>query len=197
MTASRTLRARVVVVTGAPGSGKSTLAAELARVLRLPFLGRDEVRRGLFFTTGAWSARPGRVPTSDESVETFLRMVETTASLGVSCIVEYVARRHRPADVERLRAAADCIVVITECRDHLERFAGRHRADPLLNRQPVLDALGYATVDDHTSAAVERMRSVAGAMRVDFGVPTLRVRTDDGYDPGLDAIVDFVITRPR
>jgi hypothetical protein len=124
-------------------------------------------------------------------------MVETTAALGVSCIVEYVARQHRPADVERLLSAADCVVVITECRDPLERFARRHRADPLLNRQPVLDALGHATIDEHTSAAVERMRSVAGAMRVDFGVPTLRVRTDDGYEPGLDAIVDFAITRPR
>jgi predicted kinase len=183
----------VVVLTGAPGSGKTTLGAELARALRLPFLVRDDVRRGLFFTAGAWSTRPGRVPTSDESVETFLRIVETTASLGVSCIVEHVVRQHRPAAVERLLSAADCLVVITECRDPLERFARRHRGDPLLNRQPVLDALGYANIDDHTSAAVERMRSIAAAMRVDFGVPTLRVRTDDGYEPGLDAIVDFVI----
>jgi len=31
-------------------------------------------------------------------------------------------------------------------------------------------------------------------MGVDFELPTLRVNTDNGYEPGLDAIVDFVIT---
>ena len=186
-------RARVVVVTGAPGSGKTTLGTELSRALRMPFLARDDVRGGLFFTTGAWSVRPGRVPTSDESVETFLRILETTASLGVSCIGEYVVRQQRPADLQRLSSVADCVVVLTECRAHLERFAGRNRTDRLLNRPPVLEALGYATVHEHTSDAVARMRVVANAMQVDFGLPTLRVNTDDGYEPGLDAIVDFVV----
>jgi hypothetical protein len=160
----------------------------------MPFIARDDVRGGLFFTAGAWSARPRRVPTSDESVEAFLRILETTASLGVSCIVEYVVRQQRPADLQRLSSVADCVVVLTECRDHLERFASRNRTDRLLDRQPVLDALGYTTIREHTSDAVARMRSVANEMRVDFGLPTLRVNTDDGYEPGLDAIVDFVIT---
>jgi hypothetical protein len=31
-------------------------------------------------------------------------------------------------------------------------------------------------------------------MRVDFGLPTLRVNTDGSYEPGLDGIVDFVTT---
>ncbi len=187
-------RARVIVVTGAPGSGKTTLGAELSGALRMPFLARDDVRGGLFFTTGAWHARPGRVPTAERSVETFLRIVETTASLGVSCVVEHVVRRERPADLQRLSAVADCVVVLTECRAPLERFASRNRQDRLLNRQPVLEALGYATIDEHTSNAVARMRSVAREMRTDFGLPTLSVNTDDGYEPGLDAIVDFVIT---
>ena len=61
----------------------------------------------------------------------------------------------------------------------------------------MLDALGYTSIHEHTSHAVARMRSVANTMRVDFGLPTLRVNTDDGYEPGLDAIVDFVITRTQ
>ena len=40
------------MVTGAPGSGKSTLGAELSRALRMPFIARDDVRGGLFFTAG-------------------------------------------------------------------------------------------------------------------------------------------------
>jgi hypothetical protein len=185
-----------VVVTGAPGSGKSTLGAELSGALRVPFLARDDVRGGLFFTTGAWQARPGRVPTSEESVEAFLRIVETAASLRVSCIVEYVVRQERPVDLERLSSVADCVVVLTECRDPLERFASRNRKDRLLNRQPVLEALGHATIHEHTSEAVTRMRSVVDEMRTDFGIPTLRVNTDDGYQPGLDAILDFVVAPP-
>ena len=31
-------------------------------------------------------------------------------------------------------------------------------------------------------------------MLTEFEVPTLEVRTDDGYDPSLDEIVDWVIT---
>jgi predicted kinase len=187
-------RPRVVLITGAPGSGKTTLGVELSAALRLPFLARDDVRSGLFFTAGAWSARAGPVPTSDASVEAFLRIVEAMAAQGVSCIAEYVMRRARPADLERLTSAADCIVVLTECRDGEQRFARRTRADRLLNRRPVLDALGFATIDDHARDAVVRMRAVADAMRVDFGLPTLRVTTDAGYRPGIDAIVDFVVT---
>jgi predicted kinase len=187
-------RARVVVVTGAPGSGKTTLGTDLSRALRIPFMARDDVRGGLFFTAGSWSARPRRVPTPEESAEAFLRMVEATASLGVSCVVEYVVQQDRPSDIQRLSSVADCVVVLVECREHLERLASRNRVDRLLNRQPVLDALGYTTIDEHTRDAVARMRSVAKAMRVDFGLPTLRVNTDDGYEPGLDDIVEFVTT---
>jgi predicted kinase len=184
---------RVVLVTGAPGSGKSTVGAALARAVRVAFLARDDVRGGLFLTAGAWGPRPARVPPADEAVEAFLRLVETAASLGVSCVAEYVARRHRPGDLRRLTAAADCVAVVTECRDPLDRAARRDRADRLLSRRPVLDALGYATVDDHAAAAAARMGSVAGAMQVDLGLPTLRVATDDGYEPGLDAIVEFAV----
>jgi predicted kinase len=187
-------RARVVVVTGAPGSGKTTLGKELSRALRIPFMARDDVRGGLFFTAGGLSAQPRRVPTLEESAEAFLRIVEAMASLGVSCVVEYVVRQQRAADIQRLSSVADCVVVLVECRDHVERFASRNRADRLLNRQPVLDALGYSTIDEHTSDAVARMRSVAKAMRVDFDLPTMWVNTHNGYEPGFDGVVDFVTT---
>ena len=186
-------RAQVVLITGEPGSGKSTLGAELSRALRVPFIARDDVRGGLFMTTGAWSARPRGVPTSEDAVETFLHLVETTASVGVSCIAEHVFLRGREADLARLTAVADCTVLHTWSRDALARFARRNAADRLLNRQPVLDSLGYATIGDHTTEAVARMQAVAGEMRTTFDLPNLEVNTDGGYDPGIDDIVDFVI----
>ncbi|HEV7763012.1 MAG TPA: AAA family ATPase [Acidimicrobiales bacterium] len=187
--------ARVVLVTGEPGSGKTTLGTDLARELRVPFLARDDVRGGLFLTAGAWTDRPPEVPTAADAVEAFLRLVETMAGLGVSCVAEYVVRRARPHDLARFTAVADCVVVGTWCRDPLARFARRAGAERLVNRPPVLEALGCASVDEHTGAAVERMRAVAREMRTEFDLPMLRVNTDDGYDPGLDHIVDFVTRR--
>lgn len=165
----------------------------LSRALQLPFLARDDVRRGLFFTAGGWTEEPGAVPSPAASVEVFLTMVESTTSLGVSCIVEYVLPVDRPADLDRLTASGDCVVIVTRCERSFERFERRHREDLLVNRAPVLDALGYATIDDHTAAAVDRARALAERMRTDFDVPTLAVRTDDGYDPGFESVVAFVL----
>jgi hypothetical protein len=188
-------RPRIVLVTGAPGSGKTTLGTKLSRALQVPFLARDDVRRGLFFTTGAWGDSPGRVPTRNDAVGAFLRILEAVVASGVGCIVEHLVGHDREADLRRITAAGDCVVVLTECRDALERFADRHGQDRLLNRRPVLDALGYSSIDDHTVDAVARMRSIAREMRTEFDVPVLSVRTDDGYEPRLDAVLDFV-TRP-
>jgi hypothetical protein len=37
------------------------------------------------------------------------------------------------------------------------------------------------------------MRSVTDQMQTDFDLPVLEVNTDDGYEPGLDVIIDFLI----
>jgi len=181
-----------VLITGEPGSGKTTLGIDLSRAMQVPYIARDDVRAGLFCTAGAWTAQPGSAPSAEQAVETFLRIVETVAGLGVSCIVEYVVRGGRPNDLRRIETVANCVVLHTWCSEPLERFARRNEQDRLLNRRPVLDALGYATIRDHTTDAVERMRSVAGEMRTDFDLPIMRVNTDDGYDPEMDRIVEFV-----
>lgn len=185
------MRPRVVLVTGAPGSGKSTLGTALARHLRVPFLARDDVRGGLFLTAGAWGERLERVPSGDEAVEAFLGAVEDLLLRGVSCVVEYVVRSHRPADLDRLTAAGDCVVVMTECRAAMSRVADRNRSDHLVANDAVLRALGYRSVEEHTAAVIVRMQQVEQEMMRKFPVPVLHVDTDDGYEPGLDAVVTF------
>jgi adenylylsulfate kinase-like enzyme len=75
-------RPRVVLLTGEPGSGKTELGLELARALHVPFLARDQVRRGLYLTAGGWSDEPVPAPTADEAVEVFLRIAEALVGNG-------------------------------------------------------------------------------------------------------------------
>jgi len=185
-------RPTIVLITGAPGSGKSTLGRRMAIRLRLPFIARDDVRGGLLFTAGAWSERLERIPPGDEAVEAFLVAVERLLASGVSCIVEYVIRHHRPGDFDRITALGDCVVIVTSCNDPMERVRERNLSDRLVSSPPVLEAAGFSSIEQHTEALVARMRSVAGDMRVRFPVPVLTVDTEDGYRPSLDDITAFV-----
>ena len=184
-------RPRIVVVTGVPGSGKTTLATELARALRVPFLARDDVRGGLFFTAGVWTDEVDRVPSADEAVEVFLQTVEGLLAHGVSCVVEYVVRVHRPADLERLMAAGDCVVVITGCADASGRVARRNLADRFVANPALLAAAGVESVEAHTEVVVARMQEVEREMRRDFPLPVLHVDTSGDLRPGIDEIVAF------
>ena len=187
------MRPTAVLVTGAPGSGKSTLAAQLARLLRVPFIARDDIRGGLFFSAGAWGTELVRLPSADEAVEVFLETVEGLLARGVSCVVEYVVRSHRPADLDRLLIAGECVVIMTSCGAASARVAERNLSDRFVANKALLDAVGFGSVEEHTEAVVARMQQVEREMQAQFpvSVPVLRVDTSDGYDPGMDVVVVF------
>lgn len=140
---------------------------------------------------GAWTDELSTLPPADQAVEIFLQTVETLLRGGVSCVVEYVVRSHRPADFERLRAAGDCVVVCTACADPVARVIERNQTDRFVANAAVLRAAGVATVEEHTSAVVERMRQVEREMMHTFPAPLLHVDTTDGYDPGFEAVLAF------
>lgn len=186
-------RPSLVLMLGEPGSGKTTLGTELGRALRIPFLARDDVRTGIWFTSGGWSDRPGPIPSPDRAVDTFLAIVESMVGLGVSAVVEYLFREARPQDLERLTAAAHCVGVRTWCADAPDRHITRERRDRLIQRDAVLDALGHESIEDRVAESSQRMAAAASEMRSDFEFPVLEVGTDVGYDPPLDEVVGFVI----
>jgi predicted kinase len=185
----------LVVVTGEPGSGKTSLGQRLAGALRVPFLSRDAVRGGLLATAGLWTDEGRPLPERDVAVETFVRIVERMAGLGVSAVLEFVVFRERREALRRLQAAGRCLVVRTECTDAGARAEQRDRRDVLLRRPEVLRALGHGSIDDYLRGPQREI--VRAGMVTDFDLPLLPVRTDDGYDPRLDDIVEWVIDRTR
>jgi hypothetical protein len=188
----RVSRPRTALVTGAPGSGKSTLARELALRLRSPFIARDDVRGGLFFSAGAWGDELERVPPGDEAVEVFLSTVEVLLTSGVSCIIEYVVRGDRADELDRITALGDCVVIMTTCEDPMGRVEARNLVDRLALNHAVLRAGGFCSIEEHTEAVVARMRGVQDEMLLSFSVPVLEVDTNSGYVPSLDEVAAFV-----
>lgn len=185
-------RPRLVLLVGEPGSGKTRLGWTLSDALGIPFLARDQVRRGLYFTAGAWTSVPGPIPSGERAVAAFLSVIETMAELGISCIAEYVVRRAQPEHLRRLIDAADCRVIQTTCADASSRRLARECEDRLLSRMPVVEASGRRDVNDALEAREAHMRQVASEMLTELPLPMLRVKTDGDYEPGLDEIVTFV-----
>jgi predicted kinase len=183
-----------VLLVGEPGSGKTELGLALARALAVPFLSRDQVRRGLYMTAGAWDGAPGHAPTAERAVEAFLTVVETMARLGIGCVVEYVFRAAR-TELKRLTDIADCVVVRTSCADAPARRAGRDGEDELLARPEVVRALGHRDAAEAEATRAARMAQVTEEMMTRFPLPLLEVATDDGWDPPLGSVVEFATKR--
>ena len=102
-----------------------------------------------------------------------------------------------PPPAKRTRTQSYCVVLMTTCQDAWSRFADRVMNDALLNRRPVLRTLGRAGIEDHTTKAVSRTEPVIDEMRTDFAVPMLKIATDQEYRPGLDQIIEFIVSDHR
>jgi hypothetical protein len=183
------------MVTGEPGSGKTTLSQHLSRELRLPHLSRDAVRGGLLATSGLWTGRLDGGTRREAAVDALVDIVEAGAAVGVSFLVEFVVAAGREEAWERLQAAASVLVIVVESELARERAEARDRVDPLLTRPGVLAALGYASMDAFMASSPGS--TIRDTMRTDFELPTLRVRTDNGYDPEISSIVEWVVDQTR
>jgi cytidylate kinase len=188
----------MVMVTGAPGSGKSTLGRQLATRLRVSYLSRDDIRWGMWATSRVWSGKTADHPRREAAREAFLEIVQLAAERGISAVLEFIIFQDHPENFRRLQTHADCLVIVTTCADPEGRAAARERSDPLLANENVLAAFGHTSIESYVQAGSHERERVRSRMVTDFdafGVPTLAVRTDDGYEPSFEEIVDWVISR--
>jgi tRNA uridine 5-carbamoylmethylation protein Kti12 len=77
---------KCVIVTGMPGAGKSTLSKELAKLLHMPLISRDEIKEGYVNTFGI---RHDELPADSNSIatQTFFDTVLFLLSRKVSLVV--------------------------------------------------------------------------------------------------------------
>ena len=183
----------LIIVTGEPGSGKSTLGRAIAAALHVPYLSRDDVRWALRATAGLWNSALVEDVGREDAVETFLQLVERATELGVSAVLEYMVFTSNPETLGRLRATANCVVLLTTARDAADRADRRDGEDPLLGRDGVLTALGHASVRDYLA---DPGRDLARTSMIrEFDLPTLEICTDEGYEPPIPAIVDWIVSQ--
>jgi predicted kinase len=185
----------LVMVTGEPGSGKTTLGRALSDALRVPFVSRDHVRGGMLATQGLWTGRLDGAAPREAAVEAFVEVLEAAAHAGVTVVVEFVVTPARLDALRRIEAAFRCVVVHTSCEDARSRADRRDRTDPFLARPDVLAALGHDSIDSFVAGPERDL--VRQQLQTDLDLPTLPVRTDDGYAPLLAEIVDWVIAQAR
>jgi predicted kinase len=185
-----------ILVTGAPGSGKTTLSRQLADHLRLPLMSRDAVRTGLFHASGGWTDAPSAVPSTEESIAVFLQMLEFALERGVSVVGDYLFFRTGFPPGCRVRDLASVVVIRTITPVATTRCLDRIRKDPYAQRPGVLAARGFTTIEQRLDAAAGQAATLEPELfdGAASPYPHLAVDTTDGYSPGLEAIVDFVLT---
>jgi predicted ABC-type ATPase len=171
----------IIYVSGAPGSGKTTLAKQLSEEFYIPHISSDLIHGGVRLTHG----RPNDRKESFDNA--FIPMMIEMTKRHISFVVDQVLQKNiSETDViDRLEPFADIVYIHTVATDpvkrHLERELSR------TDRGGVLDREGLIARSDFHRGNLSRTQAP-----LNLDVPTLVVHTDNGYDPSLKEIADFI-----
>jgi predicted kinase len=179
----------LVIISGPTAAGKTTLAHRLALALGCPAICRDEIKEGMVHATSGFVASPSDELTK-RTFPVFFDVLALLLGAGVTTVADAAfqdANWRRGLDpllgLAQLRIV-DCHVPAEVA---LSRALRRFESNP--TRRAHVDP-----GPDQDLADFARLR--AAFERLSLEAPALEVDTTDGYQPGLDAIVDF-INRPQ
>ena len=167
----------LVLVSGAPGAGKTSLAAAVADRLGVLHINRDAVNNGLRLTVdrGAPASIAGR------GVAATFGTLEHLSAAGVSLVTDGTLFPDMAASVRRLRDYAEVVNIHCTASGWRRRFVERQlergaSPEDLARWDALLDEWGASIVDP-----------------LDVSCTRVEVCTDDGYDPGLDDVIERLL----
>jgi hypothetical protein len=180
----------IVVVTGRPGSGKTTLAHRLAHQVHCPALCRDEFKEGFVHTmAGSHNSLGNDLNRHLNGI--FFDIVQFITSRNISLVIE-AAFQHKLWEPKLLPLIeiANVAIIVCSIDPHIarSRFIKRGLADPTRERFHG-DSEEYGTKNE---SDVENM-PIKSYIPPKLNVPTLSVDTTNGYEPGIDYIVSFIM----
>lgn len=175
----------LAVVSGGPGTGKTTLAHELARALGCPAIIRDEIKQGMVSSHPGYQSG-GDDPLNYPTLGAFFGTLKVLLKSGVTLVAEaaFQDRLWRP-NLEPLTGLAHLRVIrcTTEADVAHDRIVQRAKEDAHRAAHGDQGLLQAISDGEH---------SLDSWVPISLDVPTLTVDTSDGYQPGLDALANFI-----
>jgi predicted kinase len=151
----------IVLVSGAPGAGKTTLAVELAAILQLPLLAKDDIKETLWDVLEPPNSDLG---SSRRLGAAAMELLWTLAERCPAAILEANFRPHSAYERSRIQALSSCVVEVY-CWCPPDLAAARYEArntDPAHHPSHVLPTLSPAQLDEF-----DRPMGIGAVVQVD------------------------------